>query len=87
MADDVDWNASPKHQVDRQLMLEAGEKNSEPQPFWFLHSLARVGHSIKSLCRSAPEHKVDRAVNGAAVTKVKSKYFVGRESFGVGDRV
>ena len=62
MADDVDWNASPEHQVDRQLMLEAGEKNRDPQPYWFLPSLAHVRHSIKSLCRSEPEHEVGRKV-------------------------
>lgn len=85
MAEDVDWNAAPGHKKDRQSMVEADEIN--PQQFWFLHSLARVRHSIKSLCRSAPEHKVDREVVGAETKRIESKYFVGRESFGAGDRV
>ena len=71
MADDVDWNAAPEHQVDRQFMLEADEKNRNPQPFWFLPSLAHVRHSIKSLCRSEPEHKVGREVVLEAVTLIE----------------
>ena len=52
-------HATPGHSMDRQIVLETGKQNENPQPFSFL------------LKHAAPEHKVDPPVVFEAVKRTR----------------